>query len=139
MDWTATSPSPTSGFYANSAASEVTHTGSRSHGFGIGDEPLMPRGYVHQQGTTVEGGQGFMQEHHPHQSLYDAVRDGIHPYPDPHLVCLKLGKRHYFEDRSGSATATAGPMEERDVVGFPMGIKRGKALYGSGGAESLFL
>ncbi|XP_062073273.1 squamosa promoter-binding-like protein 7 [Humulus lupulus] len=146
MDWTTTSPTHTTGFYANSAASgeaeEVPNSGSRSHGFGPSDELLMPRGYGHQQGTTAEGGHGFMQQHHGHQSLYNAVGDGIHLHPDPHLVCLKLGKRHYFEDTSGSATATTGPMGERGVMGFPLGIKRGKALYGSGGvvataAESL--
>ncbi|KAK8718408.1 hypothetical protein V6N13_045643 [Hibiscus sabdariffa] len=36
--------------------------------------------------------------HHLNQqhSLYTG--NGYHMHPDPHLVCLNLGKRHYFED-----------------------------------------
>ncbi|KAK7293396.1 hypothetical protein RJT34_16261 [Clitoria ternatea] len=48
------------------------------------------------------------QQSHPY------VGDGSHVHPDPHLMCLKLGKRHYFEDASGG------------------GVKRGK---GGGGAD----
>ncbi|XP_058104439.1 squamosa promoter-binding-like protein 7 [Magnolia sinica] len=51
--------------------------------------------------------------------------DGSHA-PDPHLTCLKLGKRHYFED--GGAT------EERHVAGFPLAGKRGRGYPSSSGA-----
>lgn len=61
--------------------------------------------------------------HHPHhQSLYGG--DGSHVHPDPHLMCLKLGKRHYFEDATS--------MNERHVEGFSV-VKRGKPYYNLGG------
>ncbi|KAL6213649.1 hypothetical protein ACLB2K_013096 [Fragaria x ananassa] len=44
-------------------------------------------------------------------------------------MCLKLGKRHYFED-------AAPPLldhHHRHVAGFPLAMKRGKNLYGAGG------
>lgn len=54
----------------------------------------------------------------PHgQSLY--AGDGSNLHPDPHLMCLKLGKRHYFED------ATATSIGDR---GFSM-VKKGKPYY----------
>ncbi|KAF8380514.1 hypothetical protein HHK36_028001 [Tetracentron sinense] len=58
--------------------------------------------------------------HHHHPSLY--AGGGSHLHPDPHLTCLKLGKRHYFEDTS--------PLDERHVDGFSIG-KRGRP-YGAG-------
>ncbi|KAJ0053100.1 hypothetical protein Pint_00160 [Pistacia integerrima] len=63
-----------------------------------------------------------LQNHHPHQSLY--AGDGSHLHPDPHLMCLKLGKRHYFED--------ATPPAERHVAGLSV-VKRGKPYYNLGG------
>ncbi|XAR63225.1 hypothetical protein NMG60_11023091 [Bertholletia excelsa] len=49
-----------------------------------------------------------------------------HHHPDPHLMCLKLGKRHYFEDATG--------MGERHVAGVGVGVgKRGRGYCGSGG------
>ncbi|XWS77273.1 hypothetical protein CRYUN_Cryun01aG0247100 [Craigia yunnanensis] len=66
--------------------------------------------------------------HHLNQqhSLYTG--DGSQMHPDPHLVCLKLGKRHYFEDSIA--------LTERHLVGgFSIG-KKGKPYYnniGSGG------
>jgi hypothetical protein len=43
-----------------------------------------------------------------------------HVMPDPHLTCLKLGKRHYFEDVNGGG-------------GGGLGDKRGKGYFGGGG------
>ncbi|KAI8545423.1 hypothetical protein RHMOL_Rhmol07G0038200 [Rhododendron molle] len=67
----------------------------------------------HQQGTTtvsVYGGAG-----------------GSHYQPDPHLMCLKLGKRHYFED-------TASLQGERHVDEGICAAKRGRSpYYGYGG------
>ncbi|KAA8520469.1 hypothetical protein F0562_014725 [Nyssa sinensis] len=47
--------------------------------------------------------------------------EGTNYHPDPHLLCLKLGKRHYFEDTTQLA--------ERHVDGFSI-TKRGKPQYG---------
>ncbi|KAK2360282.1 squamosa promoter-binding protein [Trifolium repens] len=44
-----------------------------------------------------------------------------HVMPDPHLTCLKLGKRHYFEDVNGGGG------------GGGLGDKRGKGYFGGGG------
>ncbi|XP_004308484.1 PREDICTED: squamosa promoter-binding-like protein 7 [Fragaria vesca subsp. vesca] len=63
-------------------------------------------------------------DHHHHGRLH-----GSQYLPDPHLMCLKLGKRHYFED-------AAPPLldhHHRHVAGFPLAMKRGKNLYGAGG------
>lgn len=64
-----------------------------------------------------------LHHHHQHhsQSLY--AGDGSNLHPDPHLMCLKLGKRHYFED----ATALA----DRQVACFSM-VKKGKPYYSFG-------
>lgn len=65
-----------------------------------------------------------MQEPREHkQSLY--AGDGSHIHPDPHLACLKLGKRHYFEDTTSTVTP-----QRRHVAGFSIG-KRGKHLWNS--------
>ncbi|KAG4169673.1 hypothetical protein ERO13_A12G095900v2 [Gossypium hirsutum] len=76
---------------------------------------------------------------HPHQqqqrySLY--AGDGssrIHQSADPHLVCLKLGKRHYFE---GSTDLNN---NRHSAGGFSIG-KKGKPYYdnlsGEGGGPS---
>ncbi|KAK7395603.1 hypothetical protein VNO78_16167 [Psophocarpus tetragonolobus] len=56
--------------------------------------------------------------------ICDVALPPRHPYsrshPDPHLMCLKLGKRHYFEDVSGGCLV--------------LGDKRGKGCSGGGGA-----
>lgn len=145
MDWTTTSNSTintdnNSSFYATSAASgagddQGPTSRSRPHGSGSGHDPLMARGYGEQPGLVVLQGHGSAGlEQYGNQSLYNAA-DGTHVHPDPHLVCLKLGKRHYFEDTAAAAAAAAvgGPIGERRVAGFPVGMKRGKALYGGGG------
>ncbi|XVF33563.1 hypothetical protein REPUB_Repub17cG0179200 [Reevesia pubescens] len=76
-------------------------------------------------------GNATLTHHLNHQhSLYTV--DGSLMHPDPHLVCLKLGKRHYFED---STALTEGQL----AGGFSIG-KKGKPYYnnivggGGGGA-----
>ncbi|KAM1019040.1 hypothetical protein PS2_040192 [Malus domestica] len=77
--------------------------------------------------------------HHQFSNMYSCWADhggGPHFHQDPHLMCLKLGKRHYFEDHGNHAP----PLDERHVAGFPVGMmsKKGKAaaaaaqLYGAG-------
>ncbi|KAF2303519.1 hypothetical protein GH714_018961 [Hevea brasiliensis] len=56
---------------------------------------------------------------HQYQQLSLYGGEGSHLHPDPHLMCLKLGKRHYFEDTI--------PVVDRQV-GFSIG-KRGKPYY----------
>ncbi|KAG6582716.1 Squamosa promoter-binding-like protein 7, partial [Cucurbita argyrosperma subsp. sororia] len=58
-----------------------------------------------------------------HQFLYAADHQRAHFHPDPHLMCLKLGKRHYFEDATAPSV----------VGGFATVGKRGKGLYGGDG------
>ncbi|EOX96362.1 Squamosa promoter-binding-like protein 10, putative [Theobroma cacao] len=59
--------------------------------------------------------------HHLNQQHALYTGDGSHMHPDPHLVCLKLGKRHYFEDSTA--------LTERHVAaGFSIG-KKGKPYY----------
>ncbi|XP_022759492.1 squamosa promoter-binding-like protein 7 [Durio zibethinus] len=65
--------------------------------------------------------------HHLNQqhSLYTG--DGSHMHPDPHLVCLKLGKRQYFEDSTA--------LTERHMAdGFSIG-KKGKPYYNNHGGD----
>ncbi|KAG2672204.1 hypothetical protein I3843_13G028300 [Carya illinoinensis] len=63
----------------------------------------------------------YQQEQQP--PLYSG--DGSHCHPDPHLMCLKLGKRHYFEDTS--------LLGDRHVAGLSSIGKRGKPFYSGGG------
>ncbi|XP_022944840.1 squamosa promoter-binding-like protein 7 [Cucurbita moschata] len=66
----------------------------------------------HLDWVTANSTHGDAHQHH--QCLFAGDHhQGGHFHRDPHLMCLKLGKRHYFED----ATAAS-------VVG-----KRGKPLY----------
>ncbi|GMI98277.1 hypothetical protein HRI_003497000 [Hibiscus trionum] len=69
--------------------------------------------------------------HHLNQGHSIYTGGGSRMLPDPHLVCLKLGKRHYFED---SASLT-----ERHLVGGGFSIgKKGKPYYnniGDGGVS----
>ncbi|KAK1364563.1 squamosa promoter-binding-like protein 7 [Heracleum sosnowskyi] len=57
-----------------------------------------------------------------HALLYGG--GGSQTHPDPHLMCLKLGKRNYFEDATGS-----------HATGFSKS-KRGKTYYSSGGVAA---
>ncbi|KAI9078466.1 hypothetical protein K1719_039562 [Acacia pycnantha] len=65
--------------------------------------------------------------HHQHrqrlqqqEALYSG--DGAHVHLDPHLMCLKLGKRHYFEDANAPLGGGGG--------GFDLAGKRGRGFYG---------
>ncbi|KAL9396736.1 hypothetical protein Peur_010989 [Populus x canadensis] len=71
---------------------------------------------------------------HSYQQLSLYAGDGSILHPDPHLMCLKLGKRHYFEDSTSNNNIN--PISDRHVVGgFSVG-KRGKPYYTvSGGAN----
>ncbi|RZC74411.1 hypothetical protein C5167_049887 [Papaver somniferum] len=61
-----------------------------------------------------------------HHSLYTGGGSNLHP--DPHLTCLKLGKRQYFEDVNNGGPTVMG---DRHVSGFPMGLmKRGRSYDG---------
>ncbi|XP_057498570.1 squamosa promoter-binding-like protein 7 [Actinidia eriantha] len=60
---------------------------------------------------------------HQAASLYAS---GAHYQPDPHLMCLKLGKRHYFED------ANSPPIGDRHVDGVVSVTKRGRGYYANG-------
>ncbi|KAL4353266.1 hypothetical protein GQ457_06G033010 [Hibiscus cannabinus] len=68
--------------------------------------------------------------HHLNQGHPIYTGDGSRMHPDPHLVCLKLGKRHYFEDSASLA--------ERHLVGGGFSIeKKGKPFYNNiGGGVS---
>ncbi|BAT84695.1 hypothetical protein VIGAN_04213300 [Vigna angularis var. angularis] len=71
------------------------------------------------------------QQQHPYGG------DGSHVHPDPHLMCLKLGKRHYFEDASGTGTVSSAAAAAAAATfggGLVLGDKRGKGGYSGGGA-----
>ncbi|KAB1998718.1 hypothetical protein ES319_D12G109400v1 [Gossypium barbadense] len=87
--------------------------------------------------TTLTESHALNHHHHHHQqrhSLY--AGDGssrIHQSADPHLVCLKLGKRHYFEGSSDLNN------HRHSAGGYSIG-KKGKPYYdnlsGEGGGPS---
>lgn len=72
------------------------------------------------------GGDNSIGLHHHQQLHYQQEQqatpygagDGSQRHPDPHLVCLNLGKRHYFED--------ATPLGDRHVARSSSVGKRGK-------------
>ncbi|KAH1115863.1 hypothetical protein GYH30_057144 [Glycine max] len=68
---------------------------------------------------------GHRQQQHPYGG------DGSHVHPDPHLMSLKLGKRHYFEDTSGSGSVVGAATFGGGLV---FGDKRGKGYSSGGGA-----
>ncbi|KAJ4952243.1 hypothetical protein NE237_029075 [Protea cynaroides] len=78
--------------------------------------------------TITPAAQALMLSHSNHQQVdnahpyhYPSLYAGVsHVHPDPHMTCLKLGKRHYFED------GTTMPFHQ--LASLPFG-KRGK-LYG---------
>lgn len=78
---------------------------------------------------------GVLRHRHQHQQ-HPYGGDGSHVHPDPHLMCLKLGKRHYFEDASGSGTVSSSSAAAAGTFGggLVLGDKRGKGGYSGGGA-----
>lgn len=147
LDWNNTPPPNNSSntLYTTTTASTATaaadsphntrQDGSASHALFFSDQSDS-LGLLHHQHFHYQH-----QHQHNHQnqaSLY--AGDGTHFHPDPHLMCLKLGKRHYFEDTSASAT----PLGDRHVSGpIPTSSsssaaattigKRGKPYYGGVG------
>lgn len=133
MDWTSTSTSTASTADATGNGSFYAGTGDgeRQEAGGVGHAPLLSPALhaqaLHHHYYRHHHHHDQNQEQHQQQTMYGGD-GGSHLHPDPHLVCLKLGKRHYFED----VTAAAAPVEERCVAGFPMG-KKGKGFCGGGG------
>ncbi|OVA01362.1 Transcription factor [Macleaya cordata] len=80
----------------------------------------------HHQNLHLHPHHHNLHHHYHHHSLYAG---GSNLHPDPHLTCLKLGKRHYFED--GSINGGPVLLGERHVDGFQMG-KRGRSYDGFG-------
>ncbi|XP_034203723.1 squamosa promoter-binding-like protein 7 [Prunus dulcis] len=77
---------------------------------------------------------------HPLQQQHSSFYGGgarSHYHPDPHLMCLKLGKRHYFEDH---ARAHAHALDDRHVAGLPVGVmsKRGRGGAAAAAAQQLY-
>nr|KYP35100.1 Squamosa promoter-binding-like protein 7 [Cajanus cajan] len=73
---------------------------------------LPQNGGVLRQRQHAYGGEGSSHSHsHSHS----------HVHSDPHLTCLKLGKRHYFEDANASGGGSGGV-----APGLALGDKRGK-------------
>lgn len=83
---------------------------------GVGHALMFP----HPAAADVHHSQCYHPHHYHHQqqSLYGG--DGSHLHPDPHLMCLKLGKRHYFEDSTPGISTD----------------KRGRPYYGGGPSQS---
>ncbi|KAF5732905.1 squamosa promoter-binding-like protein 7 isoform X1 [Tripterygium wilfordii] len=76
-------------------------------------------------GSTYQGAStahALMYHHQQQQQNYSLYgEDGSHLHPDPHLVCLNLGKRNYFEDAT---------VVERHVIDVSSSVgKRVKAEY----------
>jgi hypothetical protein len=69
-----------------------------------------------------------------YQQLSPYAGDGSILHPDPHLMCLKLGKRHYFEDSTSNNNIN--PISDRHVVGGFSAGKRGKHYYAVGGGAN---
>ncbi|CAL0304633.1 unnamed protein product [Lupinus luteus] len=91
-----------------------------SHGAGLANALMfLPQPHYNNSNGRVNHNHHHCHRHQPH--LYGG--NGLHV--DPHLMCLKLGKRHYFEDTSG-AVSTVGGLASLD--------RRGKGYCGSGGA-----
>ncbi|KAL3028237.1 hypothetical protein AAZX31_03G102600 [Glycine max] len=88
--------------------------------------------------TAAEGYAGGGHRLHHHQ-LYGG--EGCHVQADPHLTCLHLGKRHYFEDATnGDDANNVTSLGNRHVCGgggagfvFAGNDKRARGYYGGGG------
>ncbi|XVF79822.1 hypothetical protein PTKIN_Ptkin15bG0020500 [Pterospermum kingtungense] len=120
LDWGGNNSTNTNSFdlYATATSTSTTatfpETSSRAHAV-----MFLP----HHGNASVS----FTHHLNQQRSLYTG--DGSSRMrPDPHLVCLKLGKRHYFEDSTA--------LTERNLAGgFSIG-KKGKTYYhnlGGGG------
>ncbi|XP_057487141.1 protein LIGULELESS 1-like isoform X2 [Actinidia eriantha] len=112
FDWTSTP--------AAAAADTISHRHHRHHNtaFNQVDAPPSAAAFAEARGVHA------LMLTHQAASLYAS---GTHYQPDPHLMCLKLGKRHYFED------ANSPPIGDRHVDGGVSAAKRGRVYYGGGG------
>ncbi|KAK7339288.1 hypothetical protein VNO77_19945 [Canavalia gladiata] len=82
------------------------------------------------------------QQQQQQQRPYGGDGSHVHLHPDPHLMCLKLGKRHYFEDAGGSGSGSgsgsvAAPLAGGGGGGLALGDKRGKGYSGGGGVKAV--
>ncbi|GFY92683.1 squamosa promoter binding protein-like 9 [Actinidia rufa] len=108
FDWTSTP-----------AAAAAAATNHRHHNTELNQVDAPPSTTAF---TEVRGFHALMLTHQA-ASLYSS---GAHYQPDPHLMCLKLGKRHYFED------ANSPPIGDRHVDGVVSVTKRGRGYYARG-------
>ncbi|XP_059651603.1 squamosa promoter-binding-like protein 7 isoform X2 [Cornus florida] len=121
FDWSSCSTNnnsfntPTTAAAATVSAATATAAPATAHPGASGVHALM---FSHE-------GNNAHHHHHRSSSLYAGGGGSNNYNPDPHLTCLKLGKRHYFED------ATA--LNERHVGGGFSITKRGKTYYGGVG------
>uniref|UniRef100_A0A6N2MXQ5 SBP-type domain-containing protein n=1 Tax=Salix viminalis TaxID=40686 RepID=A0A6N2MXQ5_SALVM len=119
------STAATDTFFTTTATSMVesgspcTHPeGSSAHGFLF---PYQNSWLYHQSSNNS------------YQQLSLYAGDGSNLPPDPHPLCLKLGKRHYFENSTSNSSHNNHPVSDRhEVGGFSIG-KRGKPYYSVGG------
>ncbi|RVW97069.1 Squamosa promoter-binding protein 1 [Vitis vinifera] len=115
FDWNCTGNS----FNDDAATATATDAPTQPEA-GVGHALMFP----HQATADVHHNQYYHQHNHHHhhhhhqQSLYGG--DGSHLHPDPHLMCLKLGKRHYFEDSTPGISTD----------------KRGRPYYSGGSSQS---
>ncbi|KAF7825276.1 squamosa promoter-binding-like protein 7 [Senna tora] len=89
------------------------------------------------------GGLNYHHHHHRQQQQQQPLFSGDdshhhhhhHVHVDPHLTCLKLGKRHYFED----ANAPLGGVGSSGSGGGGLGLagKKGREYYGGGGVAAV--
>ncbi|TKY68972.1 Squamosa promoter-binding protein 7 [Spatholobus suberectus] len=88
--------------------------------------------------TTAAESYAAAAGHHQPQ-LYGG--EGRHVQADPHLTCLHLGKRHYFEGTTNGDASAATPLGNRHVCGGGGGFvlegndKRARGYCGSGGGS----
>ncbi|XP_054784784.1 squamosa promoter-binding-like protein 7 isoform X2 [Prosopis cineraria] len=83
----------------------------------------------HDGGGVNHGGHQRRQQQEA--ALYSG--DGSRLHLDPHLMCLKLGKRHYFEDANAPLGGGGGGGSGGE--GFNLAGKRGRGFYGGGGVK----
>ncbi|KDP28815.1 hypothetical protein JCGZ_14586 [Jatropha curcas] len=112
FDWTNTSNSSTTAIAAATTTTPGESTNSThpeaasTHALVLPNENLYLHHYHHHE------------DHYQQHSLYGGEGSNLHP--DPHLMCLKLGKRHYFEDNIA--------VGERQVASLCIGKKK-KSYY----------
>jgi hypothetical protein len=99
------------------AATAAAAAGSSSATREEGSAAHAPFFFHHGDSIGLHGHQQLHYQQDQQATLYGAG-DGSQRHPDPHLVCLNLGKRHYFED--------AAHLGDRHVARSSSVGKRGK-------------